>query len=104
MCGIAGLLSSDFNNNDELNTLLDSILVDQYQRGPDFKCKIKIEESNYFALLGHNRLSILDLSEMSNQPFQDKSSGDWIVFNGEIYNYIELKKLLFFFCVCILLI
>jgi asparagine synthase (glutamine-hydrolysing) len=46
---------------------------------------------NYISILGHRRLSILDLSERGHQPmqYQDKY---WIVFNGEIYNYIELRE------------
>ena len=48
-------------------------------------------DDNYTAILGHRRLSILDLSERGHQPmhYQDKY---WIVFNGEIYNYLELRK------------
>lgn len=42
--------------------------------------------------LGHRRLSILDLSSSSNQPFVDAASGLVIVFNGEIYNYRELRR------------
>jgi asparagine synthase (glutamine-hydrolysing) len=47
--------------------------------------------NQYTAILGHRRLSILDLSERGHQPmrYQDKY---WIVFNGEIYNYIELRE------------
>ncbi|MGK4569288.1 asparagine synthase (glutamine-hydrolyzing) [Flavobacterium sp. 3HN19-14] len=44
------------------------------------------------AFLGHNRLSIIDLSDDANQPFLDASGRFAMVFNGEIYNYLELKK------------
>ena len=43
-------------------------------------------------MMGHRRLSIIDLSEKASQPFVDKKSGDRLVFNGEIYNYIEVKR------------
>jgi asparagine synthase (glutamine-hydrolysing) len=41
--------------------------------------------------LGHNRLSIIDLSEAGRQPMSDSQGRYWVVFNGEIYNYIELR-------------
>ncbi len=41
--------------------------------------------------LGHRRLSIIDLSEAANQPFEDSSGRYTIIFNGEIYNYAEIK-------------
>ncbi|MCO6499300.1 MAG: asparagine synthase (glutamine-hydrolyzing) [Vicingus serpentipes] len=47
---------------------------------------------NYFVGLGHRRLSILDLSETGHQPMCDASQNYWIIYNGEIYNYKELKS------------
>ena len=68
-------------------------------RGPDFSKNRGPDFSNYFntninnelnLCLLHSRLSIIDLKERSNQPFiQD---GNVLVFNGEIYNYLELRK------------
>ena len=55
-------------------------------RGPDFHSVIRKND----VLLGHNRLSILDLDARSNQPFQIDDY--YIIFNGEIYNYIELAR------------
>lgn len=55
---------------------------------------ISIQEAGNFKadlLLGHRRLSIIDLSDNGHQPKVDKN-GNWIVFNGEIYNYIELRN------------
>lgn len=82
MCGITGIIG------DYKDTQLDAMLVSQYHRGPDATEK-------YFdfgvAALGHNRLSIIDLSTEANQPFQDNSGRYVLVFNGEIYNYIEIK-------------
>jgi asparagine synthase (glutamine-hydrolysing) len=82
MCGIAGIIG-----NFDLNQL-DAMLLSQHHRGPDFTGKYS--DSN-FATLGHNRLAIIDLSSQSNQPFSDNSGRYILVFNGEIYNYIELK-------------
>ncbi|MBI2890123.1 MAG: asparagine synthase (glutamine-hydrolyzing) [Nitrospirae bacterium] len=42
--------------------------------------------------LGHRRLSIIDLTEQANQPMCDAAGELWIVFNGEIYNYVELRE------------
>lgn len=83
MCGIAGIIG-DFTGHQ-----LDDMLASQHHRGPDATGKYK--DDNY-AALGHNRLAIIDLSTKANQPFIDNSSRYVIVFNGEIYNYIEIKK------------
>lgn len=81
MCGFAGF--AGFNNNAELAAMANSI---QQHRGPDNQ---SVWNDDYISL-AHQRLSIIDLSERSNQPFH---KGDFaIVFNGEIYNYIELKE------------
>jgi asparagine synthase (glutamine-hydrolysing) len=50
-----------------------------------------INIENYNLILGHKRLSIIDLTSQGHQPMQGVD-GSWIVFNGEIYNYIELKE------------
>lgn len=65
-----------------------NILNCQKHRGPDV-CKFQEKDNLIFF---HNRLKIIDLSNRSNQPFNSKKSGNVIVFNGEIYNYKELKK------------
>jgi asparagine synthase (glutamine-hydrolysing) len=83
MCGIAGIIG-DYNE-----IQLDAMLVSQHHRGPDATGKYFDQN---FAALGHNRLAIIDLSPKSNQPFIDNSGRYVIVFNGEIYNYIELKE------------
>ena len=83
MCGIAGILGKNAKSN-----VIDNMLMVQHHRGPDYKGKW-LEEG---VVLGHNRLSIIDLSNSANQPFFDKTKRYAIVFNGEIYNYIELKK------------
>jgi asparagine synthase (glutamine-hydrolysing) len=82
MCGIAGIIG------DYKEFQLDAMLASQQHRGPD--AMGEYFDSGY-AALGHNRLAIIDLSPQSNQPFMDSSGRYWIVFNGEIYNYIEIK-------------
>jgi asparagine synthase (glutamine-hydrolysing) len=51
----------------------------------------EIDIEQYNLILGHKRLSIIDLSVNGHQPMQ-APNGNWIVFNGEIYNYVELKE------------
>ena len=86
MCGIAGLVGHE---NYELP--LQAMLQSQAHRGPDFT---GVYYDKNFAALGHNRLSIIDLSSQANQPFTDHSKRYYIVFNGEIYNYLELRETL----------
>ena len=58
-------------------------------RGPDFQNYWSDKENQVY--LGHTRLAIIDLNQRSNQPIQSQD-GNWtIIFNGEIYNYEELK-------------
>ena len=84
MCGIAGVISSEVSEQ-----LLNAMLQKQTHRGPDHS-QIYIDPG--FAGLGHNRLSIIDLSSSANQPFSDNSGRYFISFNGEIYNYKELRE------------
>lgn len=86
MCGIAGIIG-DKANNDTILKMLET----QKHRGPDFTDKWVLETQ---AALGHNRLSIIDLSQGAHQPFFSDCGNFVMVFNGEIYNYIELKALL----------
>lgn len=85
MCGIAGIIGK--GNNDQL---LLKMLNSQKHRGPDATGEFYDRQGG--AALGHNRLSIIDLSVEANQPFHDASKRYSMVFNGEIYNYIELRE------------
>lgn len=85
MCGIAGILTSKCC---ELNSQLDSMLSAMKHRGPDDR-GVWIKENAY---LGHNRLSIIDLSPAGHQPMASHSGRYVIVYNGEVYNFQELRK------------
>lgn len=89
MCGIIGILKlgSEKLSSAELESMKLALDV-QAHRGPDAKCLW----SDSHVAFGHNRLSIIDLSTSANQPFYREDLGLTIVFNGEIYNYQELKK------------
>ncbi|MBN3583028.1 asparagine synthase (glutamine-hydrolyzing) [Algoriphagus aestuarii] len=88
MCGVAGIikLKGEIRDSDIKNLKIG--LEVQSHRGPD---ATGIWSDSKIAL-GHNRLSILDLSEMANQPFSREDLKLKIIFNGEIYNYLELKN------------
>jgi asparagine synthase (glutamine-hydrolysing) len=87
MCGIAGLVGvSATVEESKLRRLVRGIA----HRGPD-------DQGTYLSPdqrcgLGHARLSIIDLSESGHQPMIDRQTGNAIVFNGEIYNFAELRR------------
>lgn len=87
MCGISGVF--DFNNN---STLVDLQKMTNAlsHRGPDGGGYEFFQNPNYQIGFGHRRLSIIDLSDGGKQPMQYEHL--WITFNGEIYNYNEIKK------------
>jgi len=62
----------------------------QHHRGPDDTCTWISPDG--LAGLGQNRLSIIDLSSAGRQPMADSSGRYWITFNGEVYNYLELRQ------------
>lgn len=88
MCGVIFQLSSNKINIDNLTKAAEF----QKHRGPDFSGSsyIKVKEKHLY--FSHQRLSILDLSDAANQPMVHEESGSTLIFNGEIYNYLELKK------------
>ncbi len=61
-------------------------------RGPDDSGTILLNAADQEIGFAHTRLSIIDLSPLGHQPMQDPVTGNWIVFNGEIYNFRELRK------------
>ena len=69
----------------------------QAHRGPD-NIDMKYIKSNLNILLGHNRLSILDLSHAADQPISSSCGRYTMIFNGEIYNYIELRSKYLYDC------
>ncbi|HWB61920.1 MAG TPA: asparagine synthase (glutamine-hydrolyzing) [Chitinophagales bacterium] len=89
MCGIAGFI--DFNKNtgkDVLVRMADSLL----HRGPD-DSGYEMPASPHAAIgFGFRRLAIIDLSPLGHQPMKFEEAGLTITFNGEIYNYREIRK------------
>ncbi len=87
MCGIVGYFDSQRPINEaQFNTMLSTL----NHRGPDgWGTYFNIDKT---IALGHRRLSFIDLSETGKQPMCDTKGNNWITFNGEIYNYKELRE------------
>jgi asparagine synthase (glutamine-hydrolysing) len=87
MCGIAGIVNIALPpTSAEINAMIAGIAY----RGPDGAGEVCLESDG--VALGHRRLKIIDLSEAANQPMVSENGRFWIVFNGEIYNYLEIRK------------
>lgn len=86
MCGISGYIG-----HQKFRQGIAAMVAAQAHRGPDFSA-VFIDEG--YAALGHNRLAIIDLTPEANQPFQDNSGRYVMVYNGEVYNYKELRETL----------
>jgi len=91
MCGIFGILARNCSiSKDALERATDSLA----HRGPDDSGTVIIRPEAKAGIeigLGSRRLAILDLSSLGHQPMQDAETGNWIVYNGEIYNFRELR-------------
>src|SRR5208283_5365115 len=105
MCGIAGYFSFDKRPVDAVR--FKNALRSIAHRGPDdhgcvalntksdgalFVGDADLPGINTDLLLGHRRLSIIDLSPSARQPMTDDGGHFWVVYNGEIYNYVELRE------------
>jgi asparagine synthase (glutamine-hydrolysing) len=89
MCGILACIKYNTNEN---NNNIEEATRFLKKRGPDYTGKFQFQLYNSNITFVHTRLSIIDLSEAANQPFKS-IDGKWsMVFNGEIYNYQEIKK------------
>lgn len=86
MCGIIGSLSTKIKDTEWIRKGLSNIS----HRGPDDNGVWK--SNNELVVLGHARLSIIDLSPLGHQPMHYSNESITIVFNGEIYNYVELRE------------
>lgn len=87
MCGIAGIISnSPITQTMPLNLMTERLI----HRGPDrYGVWLSVDHK---VMLAHRRLSIIDLSERANQPMSYRNHEYIIVFNGELYNFLELKQ------------
>lgn len=87
MCGILGVVQREPELTvEQLTRMLDTLS----HRGPDGSGVRSLDDGR--VLLGHRRLAIIDLSRAGSQPMSNEDGTVWITFNGEIYNYRELRK------------
>ncbi len=87
MCGIVGIIAKDETGKQNFNNLKAAV-KQLYHRGPDASGTITHNNIG----LGHARLSIIDTSEGATQPFVSENGRYILVFNGEIYNFKQLRK------------
>jgi|SRR5579859_6986179 len=92
MCGIFGIIAQ---GKEIPNGVLEQGTQSLAHRGPDDSGTIVLRERLPDSVqigLGNRRLAILDLSPLAHQPMHDPDSGDWIVYNGEIYNFRDIRR------------
>lgn len=108
MCGICGIVSRKQSINTQIIRSMNDAIA---HRGPDDEgylaynteskkffeigrenLSVLNNEGDFNFLLGHRRLSIIDVSERGHQPFKDVNEKYFLILNGEIYNYIELRE------------
>lgn len=87
MCGINGFFSKSLNTYNNIITEMNKAIS---HRGPDTNGKW--EDKNSGIVLGHQRLSIIDITSAGNQPMQSFSKRYILTFNGEIYNHLEIRN------------
>src|SRR4030042_4680673 len=92
MCGILGCLPrrvGDIPDLGELRSMRDLLR----HRGPDDQGEFirSLDEGGPFVYLGHRRLSIIDLAS-GHQPLSNENKTVWVIFNGEIYNFLEVRS------------
>lgn len=89
MCGICGWIS--FNQPVDRGILL-KMRDSMRHRGPDDEGETILQDKNMWIGLAHRRLSIIDLSPQGRQPMSNEDGSIWIVYNGEVYNFPEIKE------------
>jgi asparagine synthase (glutamine-hydrolysing) len=92
MCGIAGIIGNLAPA--EASRALDAMVTSLVHRGPDDRGSMCCTVGQSTVALGHTRLSIIDLSADGHQPMADEPDRHTTVFNGEIFNFRELRKML----------
>jgi asparagine synthase (glutamine-hydrolysing) len=89
MCAIAGIVCLKRQCSEEDHRIVVERMCDlQHHRGPDDKGVVSLGH----VCLGSNRLSIIDLTDAGHMPMPDENEGWWIAYNGEVYNFQELRE------------
>jgi asparagine synthase (glutamine-hydrolysing) len=92
MCRIVGFIGYQRNSIDDIEKTIINMRDVVAHGGPD-DCGVHIDTNKGLAL-GHRRLSILDLSTLGHQPMSNDDETIWITYNGEIYNFVEIRRTL----------
>src|ERR1700704_887806 len=87
MCGIAGVYAPEARLDGDI---VDPMLASMAHRGPDDRGTQVLSGGEL--VFGHLRLSILDLSPLGHQPMGTADGKTWIVYNGEVYNFREVRS------------
>ncbi len=88
MCGILGTASGDPDLSDDL---VAAGLKHLAHRGPEAARQVLLRTGDRACILGHTRLRIIDVREEADQPIQNEDGSVQVVFNGELYNFVELR-------------
>jgi len=88
MCGIAGIFTPERLTSPEDVVAVGRMMDAQIHRGPDGSGMHRDTK----AVLGHRRLAIIDLSDAGRQPMSNEDGTIWVTYNGEIYNFLELRE------------
>ena len=89
MCGIGGVLCLESGIAETAAQAMNKVLG---HRGPDDEGIQTISAHGTNITFAHRRLAIIDLSPAGHQPMEDPDTGNWITYNGEIYNFQDLRK------------
>lgn len=99
MCSISGIIQlSNSKHEEELSRIVSRMNTALHHRGPDDSGIANVHtpasspEHSINVSLGNTRLAIIDLSTAGHQPMNDPDTGNWITYNGETYNYRELRS------------
>lgn len=92
MCGIFGWIPSNKYKATDTKPIVDKIFKAMAHRGPDDKGYAVLGNSTFDALIAQVRLSIIDLTPSGHQPLFSEDGRYAIVYNGEVYNYVELRE------------
>jgi asparagine synthase (glutamine-hydrolysing) len=92
MCGIFGIVTT--KSRSELIEPVSRALSAMAHRGPDDHGVefISDEREGLTVVFAHHRLSVLDLSPAGHQPMRDEATGDWITYNGEVFNFRDVRR------------
>lgn len=92
MCGIAGMITTRATPGEKVDGILRRAEVIQQHRGPDGRGRGQWSIGERLVGLAQQRLAILDLSQAGHQPMTIAPEGGVMVYNGEIYNYLEIRQ------------